>query len=109
MAAEPFPSNMDATRFMSGTGSMGMFLTQYHAPDCCSSKVDVNLCLLPREEQCTITSIRFVIDSSVEWRFERRRSGDQYAMVVMRAYSGWDTSRREICTTMGWSDSTRTA
>lgn len=33
----------------------------------------------------------------------------QYAMVVMRAYSGWETSRREHCTTMGRSDSTRMA
>ena len=26
---------------------------------------------------------------------------NQYAMVVISAYSGWETSRREDCTTMG--------
>ena len=35
--------------------------------------------------------------------------GDQYAIVVMSAYSGWETSSLEHWATMGRSDSTRMA
>jgi len=34
---------------------------------------------------------------------------NQYAIVVISAYSGWETSSLDACATMGWSLSTSTA
>ena len=41
--------------------------------------------------------------------FANSNVSDQYAIVVISAYSGWETSSLDACATMGWSLSTSTA